>query len=483
MIERASAPPAWRDQPLTLGVSAFVFICIVFGGGGAEAPLRNGILEAFAAVLLCAAVAMQFTGGRLPPIAALPVWLLVGILTLIAAQLAPLPHQVWINLPGRETAVSVDELLGTANAWRPLSVDPEATRRAGSALFVPAAVLIAALQSNYRGLLQVTRAIVLGSLLSALFGAVQSSLGSPEYLSFYDRPEARSGAGFFANPNHQAQLLLAGILGTSVLIRLEQPQVNIQMTIRKVSFHLGWLLFPIFVVGVIATQSRAGLLLLFPAIVTAILIARSRKTAGVFLGLIGATVVLSVVAFLLTPESVTSAMRIQTMLIGEERVISLPDILFTVRQYWPWGAGLGTFVPVYMANENLDLLTGPYLNRAHNDLLELLVEAGLPGAILLGTILLLLSIRLVQVIRGRTAPVLAFAGFGMLTLMLLHSLVDYPLRTASLSAVAAVAVAFLISPAQKNDLAEIAARRRTRKGFTAFGAQRPSAGRGKRLSR
>lgn len=475
--------PAWRDQPVTLGVLALTFVTIVLGGGGVEAPLRNGILEAFASILLCTVVATHFTVKPLPSAAIAPVWLLVAVLALIAAQLAPLPYSIWTSLPGRETATSVNQLIGGGKSWRPLSLDAEATRRAGAAFLVPAAVLFACLQANTRGLLLITRAVVLGSLISALLGAVQLALGSPDYLSMYDRAEARSGAGFFANPNHQAQLMLAAILGTSLLIQVERPQVNIYTASRRVSFHLGWLLFPVFVVAVIATQSRAAMLLLFPAVIAAILIARGRKNGGQFIGLAGGFFMISAVVFALTPKSVTSAMQIQSLLVGEGRVISLPDILFTVRQYWPWGSGLGTFVPVFMANENLDLLTGPYLNRAHNDLLELLVEAGLPGAILLVITLLLMGVRLAQLIRRRTAPVLALTGFAMLALLFAHSLVDYPLRTEALAAVAAVALALFISPVQQTELEEIAARRRTQKGFGGARAPRRPAGVSQRLSR
>jgi O-antigen ligase len=148
-----------------------------------------------------------------------------------------------------------------------------------------------------------------------------------------------------------------------------------------------------------------------------------------------------------------------------------------LKQSWPWGSGLGTFVPVFQANENLDLVQAAWVNHAHNDLLEWLLETGLPGAILLAAALASLIWRMLRLMRSRTVadPAPALAGFTILLLLSVHSLVDYPLRMRSLAAVAALAIAFILSPSQQRPAGEATtAKSRRRKGFRRAGSALPA---------
>ena len=49
-------------------------------------------------------------------------------------------------------------------------------------------------------------------------------------------------------------------------------------------------------------------------------------------------------------------------------------------QAWlPWGSGLGTFPWVYAPMEPLAAMGPTFAERAHNDLLQIAIEAGIPG--------------------------------------------------------------------------------------------------------
>src|ERR1700684_2315511 len=51
----------------------------------------------------------------------------------------------------------------------------------------------------------------------------------------------------------------------------------------------------------------------------------------------------------------------------------------------PFGAGMGTFVPVYaMFEKPQDLFSHAYINHAHDDILELWLETGVFGMALMG---------------------------------------------------------------------------------------------------
>lgn len=477
MFSIAGSPlAARRFDALVLGAATLLLLSIIFGGGGAEGPTPNGWLEALGAILMMAAIADHFAARHLPSQAAVPVWLAVAALAVIAAQLIPLPPSVWTTLPGRETAIAISAATGDSALWRPLSLDPEATRRAGAALLVPIAVFLAAVGANRAGIVLLLKTLIVGALLSAALGAIQISLGTPEGLAPYGNSAPGVASGLFANANHHAQLMLAAIIATGLLIRLEEPQVRIRRIKGDLVFHLAWLVFPIFIAVTVATQSRAGLVLMVPALVAAIVLAISRRgPARLFtIFVLAVAAVVALIAF--APGSTARIMKLQTSLMGENRVISLPDIQFTLAQHWPFGSGFGTFAPVYQASEDLDLVIGPRLNHAHNDLLEILVEAGIAGALLLAAAALALAARFWSLARAkRTADTgLALGGLAMLTLMLLHSLVDYPLRMHAIAAVAGLAVALFVAPPHKREAPKKERSRQRRKGFASSSSRGPS---------
>jgi O-antigen ligase len=109
----------------------------------------------------------------------------------------------------------------------------------------------------------------------------------------------------------------------------------------------------------------------------------------------------------------------------------------------PFGAGLGSFVKVYRLYESPDAVTTEYVIHAHNDYVELALELGLPGVILL---LLFFGWWLVQslaVWRKSEGGPWARAASIASAAVLVHSLVDFPLRTAAISACFAMCVALL----------------------------------------
>jgi O-antigen ligase len=441
---------AVRADWLVWAAAGLLLVAILFGGGGAEAPVLNGLLEAGGGLLLCITAARHFAGRPLPPAAVVPLTFLVAQLILVLAQLVPLPPGWWSGLPGREPAAAIYALIEKDAASHTLSLDPEATRRFAAALLLPAGLLFAALHANRNGLIIMARAIVIGGAVSAILALAQLILGLPAQLFPYGAPGAAVTTGLFANPNHQSQLMLAAIVMCGVLIHFSPPRTRRHRG-RGLPFHPVWLLLPLFMAGAITSQSRAGLILLVPALIAAILIAARRRGLARVFGLSMIAVPLLGLMIALLPGGLARGAEIQMELSAGGRITNLPDILFTLRQFWPWGSGFGTFVPVFKANENLDLMGDAYVNHAHNDLAELLIEGGLPMAVLLGAALLAMAVRLWRLVAARhtSEPATALAGLMIIILALVHSMVDYPLRMQSLAAVFAIALAFFLSPSPK----------------------------------
>jgi O-antigen ligase len=123
-------------------------------------------------------------------------------------------------------------------------------------------------------------------------------------------------------------------------------------------------------------------------------------------------------------------------------------------EHMPFGAGMGTFVPVYtMFEKPEDVQIGRYVNRAHDDFLEVSLEAGVLGVALIATFVIWWGLRSVKLWRrspsagAREIDVsLARAATVVVGLLMAHSVIDYPLRTDAMMAILAFACALLIAP-------------------------------------
>ena len=85
-----------------------------------------------------------------------------------------------------------------------------------------------------------------------------------------------------------------------------------------------------------------------------------------------------------------------------------------------------------------------FVNHAHDDLLELLIEAGIPGLIVLAVFLRWWLGRGIAVWRDHRDNPYMLAATLFTGAMLAHSLVDYPLRTAALSGLFATGCALMV---------------------------------------
>ena len=83
------------------------------------------------------------------------------------------------------------------------------------------------------------------------------------------------------------------------------------------------------------------------------------------------------------------------------------------------------------------------MNHAHSDWLELLLETGVVGIALAALFLAWWGLRVRAVWQAEERDPFAQAATIASAAMMLHSVVDYPLRTAALSAVFAACLALL----------------------------------------
>jgi O-antigen ligase len=206
--------------------------------------------------------------------------------------------------------------------------------------------------------------------------------------------------------------------------------------------------------GLTATQSRAGMALLLVAGLSGLLLAwrhgRGQSGRRLLSVAIGANIVALILAFQF--GFVAFMQRAEQQGIDDIRWPIARITSQAATANLPFGSGFGTFVPVYDEFAPRTLLAETYVNHAHNDWLELWLTGGAPAIILVLGFLAWFGVATFRCWSGGQpeAPVLDLAltqAASIVTvLLLLHSVVDYPLRTPTLSVLFAMACAFLILP-------------------------------------
>lgn len=360
-----------------------------------------------------------------------------AIVLLTAAHAVPLPPGWWHALPGRGIIVDLDAGLGIAEAWRPLSMAPAYTWNALFSLSVPLAFLVNGIQLKREELPRMIVVLVAGGTASAILAFLQM-FGSPNgFLYPYSiRATAPEAVGFFANRNHQALLIasLFPLLAAYAAKRGIDPDHDRRRLV--VAFALGTFLMPLLIVA----GSRAGLvaglcgLASVPFVyLSGARVRRSRRPGRMWWKyLIGIGVVVAIGGLsIITDRSIAIQRAIASYSEEDQRYDRWSVILANYKRFLPTGSGIGSYQPVFQSFEPRDRLGSSYSNHAHNDWLEVVMTAGVPGGLLLALAIGAFAWALWRHIRARERGAMAacrLAGLVVLLLIGLASLVDYPLR-------------------------------------------------------
>ncbi|RIX27003.1 O-antigen ligase family protein [Sphingomonas edaphi] len=445
---------ALRQAPFANGLFAAALVAVfLIGGGGAEGFAKNGLLAAAGSLLLFSVLADQFGRAASIPRYSWPI-AIAGLLLLAVPviQLIPLPAEMWKQLAGRENAVQALSQVGAANSWRPLTLDAEATIRSATVMLLPVALLLHTLRSSGAHRHRLLQLIAVSAAISGLIAAAQLALGSPSWLTFYGKPSVGAASGLFANPNHQALFMAIAMVVCAMLIRT-MPAVRSRRKSQVSGIKLAcWFGILFFAVMCLAAGARAGVLLLGLAIPGSLLIAMGSGSTLRWTAALGGVLALLWLIVLLYPGTNSLGLR-ESFRVGEDaRYAYLPDILYTLEQYWKSGSGLGTFVQVFSPNENLDLAQRGFLNHAHNDLLEWLTETGVIGAAYLAIAAAALAYAVYRAVKVNHRDLGIIMGAVLIILLaVLHSLADYPLRTLALASLFAFAVGLLGNPPKERE--------------------------------
>ena len=328
------------------------------------------------------------------------------------------------------------------------SLSPMASERALFWLLPAIALYCAVLQMQASEKKYLVAALIFWVFVGAIVGLAQKADGVTSALYFFSNTNRGSSVGFFANNNHYAMSLAITLpLVWATLIGLFNRRM--QLPVHPLWFVMYSGVAILFIIGFMLSGSRAGLalgmlgcLLMLPVVI----MADQHKGAKHW--------VLAVFAiglfFSIQLGLYFISMQFAPDPMSDLRLEIFPVVREAAAQFAPIGSGPGSFwyaFPHYGGMLAGDLI----INHAHNDYLELWMEM---RWLFIATAMPLLLAFLWQSVRvwfraraykidslllARTASICLF-------ILILHSALDYPLRTSALLAITGILAALLASP-------------------------------------
>lgn len=445
-VARTSRAPYWVFL-------AFMALIAIAGGSSRFDSLGQVVTRAVALAAMLAWVVLPGFGKAEAMRA--PFLFLALIVATILVQLVPLPPTLWTGLAGHGYYATVSTSAGLEVPWRPINLSPERGWSAFFSLLVPLATLVGLSRLSERRRLTLVMPLIVLVLVSAILGLAQLSGGTSSALRWYEHSSDRFASGFFANRNHQAVLLAMTLPVLAVWAMERRDQHDRREAAQRYRGPVAAGVGAFLLLMIPTTGSRAGFVLSFVALIGALVLAApairryfrrlSRRRRRTAMGAVAIAAVLFVAVAILFGRNEAIA-RLQGLDYTQDlRAQTLPTVWQMTQGFFPIGSGIGSFDAVYRRFEPFNLLSTSYLNLAHNDLVQVVLEAGVLGAALIALFIGWWLWRSIAVWRAEASSLVRAgrAGSIMIILVVAASAVDYPLRTGLMMMVFTIAAVWL----------------------------------------
>lgn len=425
----------------------YLFLCLCLGGS-AQGILGNALLELIGVAIIIWAMLAPSGEASNPFGRQLAVIGLAG-LGLVLLQMIPLPASVWPHLGGRSVLAEGFGVLGLEVPARPLSLTPHEGWASLVELIPPVALLCAITRLNAYRPTWLAFALTAGTIAAIMLGALQAASAEPENSPWYLYADSSFGVatGFFANANHMALLMVATVPFLAALLARARG-ASVQRYSSSVALLGGTML--VVLLGVYLNESVAGYVLLIPVLAGSIVLAFPQRPALRRGAIAAASLLIAAGAAIFVATPAGDRAFEPSGSIGSRKVILATSVEAT-KDFLPLGSGLGSFRGVYKLYEDHQRIDRTYVNHAHNDYLELALELGIPGIILM--VLFLLWWARVAWSAWRIRDEEPFAGAATIATaaLLVHSFIEFPLRSIALSALFGACLALMIVRRQTSE--------------------------------
>lgn len=375
-------------------------------------------------------------------------WFMGLLIAYPLLQLIPIPFDLWQTLSGHAYYASALQEAGisASGTWLPGSMAPEMTLYSLMTLIPAVAIFIFIASSGEEKSASLCALLVGMAIFEALLGLAQAAYGPDTVLRLGWYHTGASAAGTYANRDHLAGMLemilplALALLASNARYHFKSPHPGGKGSIvsklsHASSWHVSRFTFYttasiIILLGLIFTQSRSGVAIGMVVILLSALIfsvkLKNNQQAGLIFSVtavgIGFAIELGLVPIL-------KRFALEDPL-SDSRWVIYSDTSKAISQFFPFGSGAGTFSQVFERFQSQDLL-GVFINHAHNDYLEWLMEGGVVTVILIVSFIALFTLQLATIWshkRWSTVHYLQMgAGIGIVA-MGLHSLSDFNLH-------------------------------------------------------
>ncbi|SMP51694.1 O-antigen ligase [Neorhodopirellula lusitana] len=439
----------WGQAPF-LDASRFLLLATIWAavwmiGGFYHLP-RFLILSSLAAALLLAWLDLR----HITPMLRATRWLWVigfGVLSIGLFQLVPLPPFLASILSGtfslRQDYASLD-----ADAWSVISLVPWETCNwlAMTLIGVVGMFLGAALFQTPKAKLVLLGAIAICGATQVFWGIVQIVVHPEEIFWGVANEGGTTPFGTFLVRNHGADFVgMALFCALGLLHYLQNHKGSsgdsayvVSGGWHQVLNHPGLLALGLLVVwlavGLICSNSRGGWTSFAVAFVAAVLAWKRKgrprqlgRIVGFLVIAIGAMLVVQAVGLLDRFEERVDDLSVDRVM-ADGRWELWKDSIPALLHFLPLGSGLGTYGYAILPFEPTP--SRGWLPNAHQQYLEAIVEAGVPGLLLIGGFLWVAgraTVSLCQSDRTREKQALGIAGLGTLLFQALHAFTEFGL--------------------------------------------------------
>jgi O-antigen ligase len=420
----------------------YLVLCLILGGS-AQGIWANMALQLLGIAILAWVALAPGEEPLLSPARQLLILAAVAI-AVVALQLVPLPASIWPQLAGRGPIADGYRILGVSTPALPLSLTPYASIDSLLGLIPPLALFCAIVRLQASRPAWLATALLAGTVAGILLGALQVAGSDFAASPWYLYPESNFGVatGFFANANHMAILLVVTLPFLAAFLASAKG-VNKQRSIATVAVVAGVAM--VILIGIILNGSLAAYGLALPVLVaSALLVLPQKRSLRVAATGLAALLLVGVIGAIASSATRSAQFGKDAATSVQSREEMLATTAQAIRDFMPWGSGVGSFRSVYHLYESRDQISTTYVNHAHNDYAEIILELGLAGVLLIAAFSIWWARAVWRAWRLSDAGNYARAASIATAAILVHSLVDFPLRTAAIGAVFAMGLALLV---------------------------------------
>jgi O-antigen ligase len=419
----------------------YLFGCLILGGSE-RGVLQNMVLELWGLAILSWSAASS-SGQFLPSRARQFLMIAMAAVAVVAIQSVPLPTNLFASAV-RARLADGNRLLGRPVLAAPLSLTPYESLATLLAIIPPLAIFCAVVRLQAYRVSWLMAALLTGTIAQIILTAQQLAPRPGSAWHPYAQTKGAVAIGFLACGNHLADLLLialAFVLGIGV----SRKNRNLQRYPARLIGLIAILI--LLIAGFALANCVAGYALAIPVLVASVLMfeivrGRWRRVTLLLaaLSLLGSVTALSLSSTSATAFGNEAAASVQS------RGQILATTVRAITDFLPLGSGLGSFARVYPLYERPAAIMSAPVPHAYNDYAEIALELGLPGIMVMLVFLVGWAAAVSYAWQGRQGSPFVRAASIASAAILVHSVFDFPLRTAAISASFAMCLGLLVAP-------------------------------------